>query len=105
MNKPIHTLLLLLSAAAFTPFGHAADATRGAQLHKEHCMACHEARLGYGNGGNDIYTRENRRVQSLEGLQKQVNRCKNMLQIVWFDEDVNDVVEHLNNTFYKFQGN
>jgi mono/diheme cytochrome c family protein len=95
--------LLALSLASITV--QAADASRGASLHDGQCAACHTTRLGFGNNGNDIYTRENRRVTSLAGLQKQVNRCKNNLQIVWFDEDVADVVEHLNTTFYKFPAN
>ena len=94
--------LSLLGMVLLAPTAQAADATRGAQLHNEQCMGCHAPRLGFGNKGNDIYTRANRRVTSLPGLQKQVNRCKNNLQIVWFDEDVDDVVEHLNTSFYHF---
>lgn len=77
---------------------NAVDAKRGAALHNDKCVACHEARFG----GNAIYTRNDRRVNSYAGLKRQVNFCKDNLQIVWFDEDVADVVEHLNNTFYHF---
>ncbi|MDH5786550.1 MAG: cytochrome c [Chromatiales bacterium] len=96
------TTVSLLALALFSSNSQAADATRGTQLHNEQCMGCHASRLGYGNSGNDIYTRENRRVTTLAGLQKQVDRCKNNLQIVWFDEDVADVAEYLNATFYHF---
>ena len=99
--KTVITTLGLLAATLFTTSASAADASRGATLHNEQCMGCHAAR--FGDGGNEIYTRANRRVTSLPGLQKQVNRCKNNLQIVWFDEDVADVTEHLNATFYKFE--
>lgn len=101
MKALIATLALLALGLATT--SHAADASRGATLHNEQCTACHAAR--FGNNGNDIYTRPDRRVQDLPGLQKQVNRCKNNLQIVWFDEDVADVVAHLNATYYKFGQN
>jgi mono/diheme cytochrome c family protein len=97
------TLSLLLLGSLFTTGALATDASRGAQLHNEQCTACHAAR--FGNNGNDIYTRPDRRVTSLPALQKQVNRCKNNLQIVWFDEDVADVVEFLNSTIYKFPKN
>lgn len=83
-----------------TSSSQAADLQRGEQLHNSQCTACHASR--FGNDGADIYTRANRRVQSLDGLQRQVDRCKNNLQIVWFDEDVADVVEYLNNRYYKF---
>jgi cytochrome c2 len=99
MKRTITTLTLLLGALS-TSSALGADAERGAQLHSEKCVACHASR--FGNNGNDIYTRTNRRVQNLPGLQKQVNFCKNNLQIVWFDEDVANVVEHLNKRFYHF---
>ncbi|MCW8919167.1 MAG: cytochrome c [Gammaproteobacteria bacterium] len=95
--------LLLGGLCASHTYAVAADASRGARLHGEQCVTCHAAR--FGNHGNDIYTRADRRVQSLHGLQQQVNRCKNNLQIVWFDEDVNDVVDHLNTTHYRFPQN
>lgn len=80
--------------------GAQADATRGAALHNQHCIACHAAR--FGNNGADIYTRENRRVNDLGALQRQVNLCKNNLGITWFDDEVNHVVDYLNATYYKF---
>lgn len=79
----------------------AANFQRGEQLHNNQCTACHAAR--FGNNGAEIYTRPNHRVQSFEGLQRQVNRCKNNLEITWFDEDVADVVEYLNQQYYKFK--
>jgi cytochrome c2 len=97
------TLALLLLGSLAAPHVSAADASRGAQLHNEQCVACHAAR--FGNQGSDIYTRNDRRVESLPGLSQQVNRCKNNLQIVWFDEEVNDVVEYLNATHYRFPKN
>ncbi|MEN8170102.1 MAG: cytochrome c [Pseudomonadota bacterium] len=99
MKMTLATLMLLLGSL-FTTNALAADANRGATLHNEQCIACHASR--FGNNGNDIYTRSTRRVHTLPGLQKQVNRCKNNLQIVWFDEDVADVTSHLNATFYHF---
>jgi len=79
----------------------AADMQRGETLHNSQCIACHAAR--YGNNGADIYTRANHRVQNFAGLQRQVNMCKNNLQITWFDEDVADVVEYLNHQYYHFE--
>jgi cytochrome c553 len=101
--KHLTTLALLLFGGLIAQHAHAADATRGAQLHHEQCVACHAAR--FANHGAAIYTRGDRRVESLPGLQQQVNRCKNNLRIVWFDEEVNDVVEYLNATHYKFPRN
>ncbi|HEY0722034.1 MAG TPA: cytochrome c [Gammaproteobacteria bacterium] len=90
-------LVLLLLA----PASQAADAKRGEQLHNSQCISCHATR--FGNNGNDIYTRANRRVTSLAGLKKQVTRCRDNLSVTWFDEDVDDVVAYLNAHFYKFK--
>lgn len=99
--RPALTLAATLSGLLFASAGQAADADRGEQLHNSQCIACHASR--FGDNGAEIYTRTNRRVQSFEGLQSQVNRCKNNLQIVWFDEDVADVVAYLNRQYYKFE--
>lgn len=100
MKRSITVLSLLLCTLSASN-ALATDSSRGAELHKAQCVACHATR--FGNNGNDIYTRSNRRVQNFPGLQKQVNFCKNNLQIVWFDEDVADVVSHLNKRFYHFE--
>jgi hypothetical protein len=102
MNTTYSLLVTILAAGLMAGAAHAADAARGAQLHSQQCTGCHAAR--FGGDGSGIYTRDNRRVRSLPGLQQQVNRCKNNLQIVWFDEDVDDVVDHLNASYYHFSG-
>lgn len=71
-----------------------ADAEHGQQLHDEHCMKCHDT---------GVYTREDRRVTNQDALVKQVKRCELNLGLQWFDNDVNDVVQHLNQSFYKFK--
>ncbi len=88
-------LPLSLAAMLLIPVMHAgaADIARGQSLVQQHCMACHD---------NGIYTRPNRRVTSLPGLQKQVRRCELSLGLKWFDDDINDVTAYLNDTFYKF---
>ena len=93
--------LLLLSGGLMIAANAEADVDRGKKLHNEQCIACHAAR--FGNNGADIYTRDNRRIHDLKGLRQQVNRCKDNLSITWFDEDVNDVVEYLNATYYHFK--
>ena len=82
------TLLLIPAAQA-----DAADNARGQALVQQHCMACHD---------NGVYTRPNRRVTSMAGLQKQVTRCELSLGLKWFDEDINAVTGYLNDSFYKF---
>ena len=71
----------------------AADTGHGKTLKQQHCMSCHD---------DGVYTRSDRRVTTLEGLRKQVKRCELTLELQWFDDDVNAVTGHLNETFYKF---
>ena len=65
----------------------------GEQAHSQHCVKCHT---------DQVYTRENRFVKSLDALSKQVQRCKNGNNIPWFDEDAEAVVQFLNQKYYKF---
>lgn len=87
---------LLLTGLLFALAGsHAwADIENGKKLHDEHCTQCHDS---------SVYTRENHFVTSREALLKQVNRCELNVGAQWFKEDVNDVVEYLDKTFYKFK--
>ena len=80
---------------------YAADATRGQELHDENCISCHAAM--YGDKGNEIYTRKNRKIETLVGLQKQLQRCKNSLGTNWPEDQINDVQLYLNNNFYHFE--
>jgi hypothetical protein len=99
MNKLFAPAAALLLATLAVP-AQAADIARGETLHGSQCVACHAAR--FGDKGAEIYTRDNRRIKDFSALQRQVNRCKDNLKIVWFDEDVTDVVEYLNQTYYRF---
>lgn len=72
----------------------AADIENGDDLHFENCTGCHQ---------ESIYTREDSNVDSKERLGLQVRFCKDTLELTWFDEDVDAVVEFLNQKYYHFQ--
>jgi cytochrome c553 len=84
------TLACLLAAL---PSVQATDADNGKTLVDKHCTSCHD---------DSVYSRENRRVKSMEALQKQVKRCELNLGLKWFDDDVSDVVSYLNDSYYRF---
>jgi mono/diheme cytochrome c family protein len=86
--------LILLGVMVAASPAVVADAARGKTLHDEHCMKCHDT---------GVYSRDNRFIKNSEALAKQVQRCQLSAGAQWFDEDVNDVVEYLNTTFYKFE--
>jgi nucleoside-specific outer membrane channel protein Tsx len=81
-------MLALSSSAAW------ADIETGKKLHDKQCMECHDT---------SVYTRSNRFVTSREALMKQVNRCELNVGAQWFKEDIADVVQYLDETFYKFK--
>lgn len=70
------------------------DGARGKTLHAAQCVGCHDA---------SVYTRKNRRVQSIGGLIKQVEMCNQQLQKELSHEQMNDLVAYLNETYYRFQ--
>ena len=86
-------MIFALALALTSSTALAADIDNGDDLHFTHCTGCHDS---------SVYTREIRRVDSLERLGLQVRFCKDSLELNWFDEDVEDVVEYLNQTYYHF---
>jgi hypothetical protein len=90
----IHAKLAFLAALTLGgPVAAESDVEIGKQLTDEHCYACH---------GNEIYTREDRRVTSRPGLTVQVQRCEQALSLTWFDDQIDSVAEYLNRSFYHF---
>jgi mono/diheme cytochrome c family protein len=83
-------LLSLFVAAT----GQASDPAKGETLVNENCVRCH---------GSEVYTRSDRRVTTLSGLNKQVQRCEQMLGLTWFDDDIDNVAGYLNQQYYHFK--
>ncbi len=71
-----------------------ADTENGKKLHDEQCTECHDT---------SVYSRPDRFITSREALAKQVNRCELNVGAQWFKEDIDDVVQYLDETFYKFK--
>lgn len=94
--------LLLTASLCIFSVGtlQAADAKRGETLHKDNCAACHINMTG--GDGSILYTRNARRVTSLDKLGAQVRRCEANIGLGWWDEDIAEVITHLNTTYYKF---
>lgn len=96
--RHIPFLLALLALATSAPV--LADAKRGKELHDQYCIGCHANMTG--GKPELLYTRHDRRVKDLAGLRRQVRRCEQNLELKWFDEDLNSVVEYLNSSYYHF---
>jgi mono/diheme cytochrome c family protein len=84
-------LLVSLLAPAAQAFAEAPGDVQ--HLYQAHCVSCH---------GSEVYTRSDRKVTSLGGLQRQVQRCELALGLGWFDEEITGVADYLNENYYKF---
>ncbi len=98
VSTSFNTVLLLLAGPAYGFL--LGDADNGAQIHQAQCVNCHAEK--FGGDESKIYTREDRRVKTVEGLMAQVEFCNNQLRTNLNDDEINDLVKYLSDTFYKF---
>lgn len=68
-------------------------ASRGQLLYENHCTACHESVAAI---------RVNRRVKSLAELRSEVVRWADYARLNWRQEDIDEVVRHLDSRHYRF---
>lgn len=67
---------------------------RGQMLYENHCMSCHES---------VVHIRGNQRTRSLAELRGRVSHWASALHLRWGKEEVEEVVTHLNDHYYKFE--
>lgn len=101
MNTQFKTLMIVSSFAFMSQTAQAANPEHGKELHDANCLSCHTSLMS--GDPNVIYTREDRRVSTIEGLRNQVTRCKTTVGVPWPEDQIEDVVEYLNNNFYKIK--
>ena len=91
------TMVMMVSSLLLTSMVYAEDvpdAANGQKLFNEsRCLECH---------GVEVFTRVDRKVKNLAGLESRVRQCDASLSTNWFDDQILDVVAYLNNTYYKF---
>lgn len=90
MSMRMLSAALLLSLAATA---QAKDDFDPQQFLQQNCTRCHD---------DSVYTRKDRRVKSLEGLQNQVRRCDSMLGTKLYDDDLESLTQYLNQRYYHF---
>jgi mono/diheme cytochrome c family protein len=83
-------LLLALPSQAALP----GDSAEGKKLHDAHCVSCHNA---------SVYTRRDRQIKSLDGLNQQLGECTHAAQVTLTDAQQKSVIKYLNEQFYKFK--
>jgi len=91
MNKFFIPFALI--ALSTSPFAEI-DIQAGMDLHNVSCVACH---------GSEMYTRERSKISNNFDLRRQVSYCRNNLNIEWFPNEEQSVVDYLNGQFYHFK--
>jgi mono/diheme cytochrome c family protein len=100
MRAIIATVLLSSIALVGAVAGQRPDFAHGAKLHNVNCTACHGNMTG--GDGSLLYTRSQRRVNSMKELKTRVHRCAAGLGLSWSSEDFTDVVHYLSERYYHF---
>jgi mono/diheme cytochrome c family protein len=83
-------ILLLTSAGASA---QAPDASRGQALYENHCVVCHTGQ---------VHARVNRIAATRTEIRDIVEKWQAQQKLLWNAQDVEDVVEFLNRTRYRF---
>ena len=92
--KPALAVLLLVF---LIPSAHAAlpgDTAAGKKLHDANCSGCHDS---------SVYTRKDRRVNSLDALKAQLQGCGHIAEKHFSETEQQDIVKYLNDRFYHFR--
>jgi len=92
--RAIKTLVLSVMLTGITTLpAFATDVDKGKKLYTEHCGGCHDTK---------VHTRPNRIIHTYEDLVNRVRFCDSAAKAGFTEDDINDVSEYLNETFYKF---
>ncbi len=68
--------------------------SRGEQLYENNCQVCHTS---------VVHVREKRRARTLKDLEYWVKRWSGELKLQWSADEINDVVDYLNQRYYKIE--
>jgi cytochrome c5 len=67
------------------------EPVRGKLLYENHCQSCHTS---------TAHVREKRRAASIADLHHWVGRWTHELKLPWDSDEISDVVDYLNDTYY-----
>ena len=94
-NAPMFPLLLAATLFFAGGQAQAADPERGRLLYENHCRVCHTS---------VVHVREDRKARSREEIRTWIQRWRKELGLQWGYGEIDDVVEYLNERYYRFDG-
>ena len=94
----MRTVLCVSAAIVLIPCALAAglpgDSAAGKRLHDANCTGCHDT---------GVYSRKDRNVKSLAGLEQQLDGCTHALKKEFSASETQNLVKYLNERFYHFE--
>lgn len=91
MGKLVAGIAVLIGVGLLLSLAGTANPERGQLLYENHCMGCHESL---------IHVRERRHAKTLDELRDQIDRWAKELNLGWGSEEVGDVLDYLNASYY-----
>lgn len=85
---------IVLSTALLAQPVLAGDMDAGKKLYDANCTKCHDS---------SVHTRQDRKIKSLDALNKQVMGCTQAAQVKLSDAEQKSIVQYLNEQYYKFK--
>jgi mono/diheme cytochrome c family protein len=109
MKSAFACFAFVVLAGSFAPAATAADVPSphgdpkaGEKLFNDkNCNVCHIQR--FGGTGEEMFTRANHKVTTIQKLNGQVAACNTNLNAGWFPEDEENVAAYLNQKYYKLK--
>ena len=92
-DKKIPIITALVVLIYLSPVAYSANSERGELLYKNHCHACHDS---------NAHIRTRKAAESKIDIYYQFHRWSKHLNLRWAHEDILDVIEYLNNTYYQY---
>ena len=93
MKEILRLFLCYTISILFFTSTQATEVENGKILHNGNCLRCHDV---------SKYTRKNRIIKNFQQLHERVKQCEIMAELMWFDEEIENVTAYLNLEFYKF---
>lgn len=93
MRRALSMSILLYTALLAQP-ALAGDSSAGKKLYDANCTKCHDT---------SVHTRQERKIKSLDALDKQLIACAQAAQVKLSDTERGNIAEYLNEQFYKFR--
>jgi mono/diheme cytochrome c family protein len=93
MKRILYASFLILLAPSAYAASLSGDSAEGKRLLEANCMQCHQT---------DIFTRKDRKVQSLDALKKQLVACSHAANVEFSTSEMQNLLKYLNDQFYHF---